>query len=45
MEADCKGLIYLHADILAISDGEGEEIWKVQKSTVNCYKTVKILQL
>lgn len=31
MEADCKGLIYLHADILAISDGEGEEIWKVQK--------------
>lgn len=24
MEADCEGVIYLHADILAISDGEGE---------------------
>lgn len=24
MGADCEGVIYLHADILAISDGEGE---------------------
>lgn len=24
MVADCEGVIYLHADILAISDGEGE---------------------
>lgn len=24
MEADCEGVIYLHANILAISDDEGE---------------------